>query len=426
MSSDLLLEAEHISKCYEIYRKPAHRLFQTVTMGRRRFFEEFWALHDFSMMLRRGESVGIIGCNGSGKSTLLQLLSGVLRPTTGTIRTYGRISAMLELGSGFHPDYTGRENIALMASIQGISDADLARKMDGIIDFAAIGDFIDQPLKTYSSGMMVRLAFAVMTRMLPEILIIDEALAVGDCFFQAKCYSHLRNVMKQGVSLLFVSHSQAVVSALCSRCIVLEKGRSIADTDPATAFDLYMKRNAASGEPVPAETASVSGKDPVISTLQPPFLSRVANRIGSSGGAFIECMLLVDGREVRQPVHGKECTVRTVLEIRAALSDYEIGCVVSTMEGVGLFVLNSYFSGNAALPVLTPGKWIVDFKFRTELLPGSFFRIDLGLRTPVQGSYVDKVFNALVFDVAYSKENHSPLLISVPSGIEFKQTGAVS
>lgn len=432
MSSDILLHADNISKSYEIYQKPHHRFFQCVCAGRKKFYDEFWALHNMSMTLKRGESVGIIGCNGSGKSTLLQLLAGVLQPTSGAVYRYGRIAALLELGSCFHPDYTGRENIILSASLQGISDAELKKHMDEIIDFAAIGDFVDRPLKTYSSGMMLRLAFAVSTLLLPEILIIDEALAVGDCFFQAKCYSHLHKLLDKGVALLFVSHSQPVVTSLCSRCILLDKGNMLMDSDPATAFDMYMQLNAASSTPAAVENVEkieevippVQRDDPggnmLVSACQAPFASRVTNRITSAAGEFTECMMLVDGKEVMQPLPGRECTIRTVIKVNEKLESSEIGCVISTIEGVQLFSMNTFFN-RTDTPVLTPGTWTVDFKFKVNLRPGTYFKVDLGLRTPVQGDYVDKVFNALVFEVAPDKESFFPLLISVPHDIKISQ-----
>lgn len=421
MSSDIILSAEHISKRYEIYAKPSHRLYQCLWPGKKKFYDEFWALCDFSLKVKRGESIGIIGGNGSGKSTLLQILSGVLQPTTGSVRQAGRLSALLELGSGFHPDYTGRENIVMAAALQGIDDNVLRRHIDEIIDFAAIGEFIDQPLKTYSSGMMVRLAFSVMTLLTPDILIIDEALAVGDCFFQAKCYTHLHKLLEKGVALLFVSHAQPVVTSLCSRCILLEKGRMLIDTDPAEAFSLYMKRNAESVQSVkpPALKTSHSGENSClsVSALQPPFCARIQNRLASAIAEFTDAMLLVDGAEAVQAVLNHTCVIRTVLQVNEELKDFETGCVISTMEGVGLFVLNSFFS-NTRLPTLTPGKWIIDFSFYNTLLPGSFFKVDLGLRVPRQGDYADKVFNALVFDVAHNVDNNSPLLIDVPGEIK--------
>lgn len=423
MSSDIILTADHISKRYEIYAKPSHRLYQCLLAGRKQFYDEFWALRDFSITVKRGESIGIIGSNGSGKSTLLQILSGVLRPTTGSVRRAGRLSALLELGSGFHPDYTGRENISMTAALQGINDDVLRKHMDKIIDFAAIGEFIDQPLKTYSSGMMVRLAFAVMTLLTPDILIIDEALAVGDCFFQAKCYTHLHKLLDKGVALLFVSHAQPVVASLCNRCILLERGQMIADTNPADAFDLYMKRNAESARPVVPHSVSKSdsafnANAPVYeSRLQPPFRARIQNRITSSLAEFTDAMLLVDGVETVQAVLNHNCVIRTVLQVNETVKAYEIGCVISTMEGVGLFALNSFF-GKTSMPELTQGKWVIDFSFHNTLLPGNFFKVDLGLRVPEQGEYADKVFNALVFDVAYSRDNSSPLLINIPCKIE--------
>ncbi len=421
MSSEILLEALSVSKCYELYGKPSHRLWQTLFMGKRRFYDEFWALRDISLTLRRGESIGIIGCNGSGKSTLLQMLAGTLHPTSGEVRRHGRISAMLELGSGFHPEYTGRENIVLAAALQGITDSELKKCFDEIIDFAAIGEFIDQPLKTYSSGMIVRLAFAVMTLLSPDILIIDEALAVGDCFFQAKCYSHLRKLLDNGVSLLFVSHAQPVVTALCNRCILLEKGEMRFDGDAASAFDLYMKRHSTDTPAASATVENLPLENASGSALQPPFESRAVNRIGGVRGRFTDCLLLEDGREVKQLRHGSDCMIRAVLELDEPLDNYEAGCVVSTLEGVQLFAMNTFFSDVERKP-LDAGKYLVDFKLKTNLLPGYFFKVDLGLRAPAQGDYIDKAFNALVFDVVPAGGALlPPLLIEVPNTIEIRK-----
>ena len=232
MSSDVVLSVRNVSKCFEIYEKPVHRLYQTLCAGKRMFYREFWALRDISFDVRRGECVGIIGKNGAGKSTLLQIITGTLAQTTGEVHVAGCVAALLELGSGFNPEFTGRENVYLNASILGLSHDEISRRFQSILNFADIGDFIDQPVKTYSSGMMVRLAFAVQVLTDPDILIIDEALAVGDAAFQRKCFARMDALRAKGVTIILVTHDTETVKQRCDRTIFL-KDRQIAFDGPA-------------------------------------------------------------------------------------------------------------------------------------------------------------------------------------------------
>lgn len=231
-SNDLAIDVRDCSKSYHIYNHPQDRfkqfimpsLQQLTWLKPKQYYREFWALKDVSFKIKKGESVGIIGRNGSGKSTLLQMICGTVTPTGGSIQTEGRISALLELGSGFNPEFTGLENVYLNGSVLGLSKEEIDLKLDSILAFAEIGDFINQPIKTYSSGMLVRLAFAVQINVEPEILIVDEALSVGDFFFQQKCYAQLRKMQEEGLTLLFVSHDMGTVRDICSKVIYLRKG----------------------------------------------------------------------------------------------------------------------------------------------------------------------------------------------------------
>ncbi|MGK9172874.1 Wzt carbohydrate-binding domain-containing protein [Yokenella regensburgei] len=232
MCSDFAIQVKNLSKCYQIYDRPSDRLKQSIYSGLRRLvgkqakplFREFWALHDISFDILKGESVGIIGQNGSGKSTLLQLICGTLNPTSGFVKTHGRVAALLELGSGFNPEFTGRENVYMNGAVLGLSEAEINEKFDEILNFADIGEFIDQPTKTYSSGMLVRLAFAVQVCIEPDILIVDEALAVGDALFQKRCFERMDRLRTNGTTLLFVSHDQESVRTMTNKAIFLEHG----------------------------------------------------------------------------------------------------------------------------------------------------------------------------------------------------------
>lgn len=229
MSSDLLpwvIQAQGLSKTYRLYDRPHHRLLQSLAGERRRYYREFSALHNVNFELQRGETLGIIGANGAGKSTLLQLLCGTLEPSAGHVQVHGRIAALLELGAGFNPEFTGRENLTINAAILGLTPSQIDERTEDIIAFADIGDFIDRPVKTYSSGMYVRLAFSVAVHVDPQILIVDEALAVGDALFQFKCMGRMRRMLDDGVSLLFTSHDISAIKALCQRTLWLEKGQA--------------------------------------------------------------------------------------------------------------------------------------------------------------------------------------------------------
>jgi lipopolysaccharide transport system ATP-binding protein len=240
LDNNTVIQCTDLGKCYQIYDNPKARLKQAIWKGRRQYFREFWALRNISFEVKRGESLGIIGRNGSGKSTLLQLICGTLTPTEGTIRTKGRIAALLELGSGFNPEFTGLENVYLNASMLGLSKDETDKRLDDILAFADIGDFLDQPVKTYSSGMAVRLAFAVIAHVDADILVVDEALAVGDTIFVQRCMRFIRRIREERC-LLFVSHDAEAVKSLCSHSLWLSKGNQQALGDCKTVCLDYLR-----------------------------------------------------------------------------------------------------------------------------------------------------------------------------------------
>ena len=247
--TDVAISVQNLSKCYQIYENPRDRLkqfvmprFNRIAVNKpKQYFSEFWALKDVSFEIKQGETVGIIGHNGSGKSTLLQLICGTLTPTAGNVQTNGRIAALLELGSGFNPEFTGRENVFMNARVLGLSQKEIDARFDDILAFADIGDFIERPVKTYSSGMMLRLAFAVQASVDPDILVVDEALAVGDEKFQRKCFARLEDLKSRGSSILFVSHSPASIIELCDRTLFLHHGERLMFDQAPKAIRAYQK-----------------------------------------------------------------------------------------------------------------------------------------------------------------------------------------
>lgn len=239
--SEVAIGVDDVSKLYKLYDKPSDRLKESLGLTRKKLYKEHYALHNVSFDVKRGETVGIIGTNGSGKSTILKIITGVLNPSGGHVEIDGRISALLELGAGFNMEYTGIENIYLNGTMIGFSREEIDAKMQDILDFADIGDFVHQPVKTYSSGMFVRLAFAVAINIDPEILIVDEALSVGDVFFQAKCYKKFEDFKKMGKTILFVSHDLGSISKYCDRVVLLNRGKKLAEGTPKEMVSMYKR-----------------------------------------------------------------------------------------------------------------------------------------------------------------------------------------
>ena len=235
------VEVKNVTKIYRLYDKPIDRLKESLSVSHKEYHKDFYALSDLSFTVEKGQTVGIIGTNGSGKSTILKIITGVLTPTTGEVTVRGKISALLELGAGFNQDYTGIENIYMNGTMMGYTKKEMDAKLPEILDFAEIGDFVYQPVKTYSSGMFVRLAFALAINVEPEILIVDEALSVGDVFFQSKCYRRMEEIRKNGTTIIMVTHDMGSIIKYCDKVVLLNKGEFIAQGSAGKMVDLYKK-----------------------------------------------------------------------------------------------------------------------------------------------------------------------------------------
>jgi ABC-type polysaccharide/polyol phosphate transport system ATPase subunit len=415
-----------LSKMYRIYDRPEDRLKHMLWRGRRRYGHEFWALRDVAFEVAKGETIGIVGRNGSGKSTLLQIIAGTLTPTTGDVWVSGRVTALLELGSGFNPEFTGRENVFLNGAILGISREEMAAHIDDIIAFADIGEFIDQPVKIYSSGMVVRLAFAVQACLTPDILIVDEALSVGDMYFQTKCMAKIAELRKRGTSILFVSHAIDTVKAVCSRAILLDHGDVIIDGHPDPVTDKYIalmmgQRDHETALTAALASSALSGPPSMQRSLvQPSFEKRIGERFGNGKARYIECRIFQNDRETDVVRHGSPCEVRALLYYHAAVPELgEVGVVVRSLDGLDLFAANSFLLREIYPPQPQGALIELVFSFDVILSPG-IYSIALGYRAPVQGEYVDKVFNAAVFRTETADGRIMPFRFAVPCDFEFR------
>lgn len=397
-SGNIAISVEHISKFFEIYEKPSHRLLQMLFQGKKQYYRPFWALSDISFSVESGECVGIIGRNGAGKSTLLQIITGTLTPSSGSVRAKGRVAALLELGSGFNPEFTGKENIYLNASILGLSRREIDTKYNDIVAFADIGEFIDQPVKNYSSGMVVRLAFAVIVHVDADVLIIDEALAVGDAFFTQKCMRFLRRFMEEN-TILFVSHDVSAVTSLCNRAILLENGRikSIGSAKDVTEMyleDMFESVQGKSAEhkqadnvPIPKCFSAVPDEDYIDMRMKYINNSQLRNDIKvfsfdekaaafGKGGAVIEYATLTDnsGTPVCWIVGGEMVALRILCRANQDIFSPIVGFYIKNRHGQVLLGDNTYLSyAEKPLRVSTGKMFAANFIFRMPILaPGDY------------------------------------------------------
>lgn len=334
------LGVENVSKQYRIYDRPADRLKESLTRGRLRRHREFWALRDITCEIEAGTTVGIIGQNGCGKSTLLQIISGTLTPTHGDVWSQGRIAALLELGAGFNPEFTGVENVFMNASLMGFSRRETQRLFPNIERFAEIGQFIHQPIKTYSSGMYVRLAFAIAASVEPDILVIDEALAVGDAVFQHRCLRRIKELHDRGCTVLFVSHDTAAVRALCDRAILLNAGRMIADGNPADVLNEYQRIVMERQEAYEVDTVAPAHNAPA--ETRPPSNVQYIYRHGDGSATIIGTELCDDsGRSVQIVESGAPLTATVSVRFERDVESPVIGFLIRNRLGIHAYGTNS-------------------------------------------------------------------------------------
>ncbi|MGA3067901.1 MAG: ABC transporter ATP-binding protein, partial [Tepidisphaeraceae bacterium] len=394
---DLSIRARGLCKAYRIFHRPEDRLKQMLLGRWRKFHHEFWALRDIDLDIHRGETVGLIGANGSGKSTLLQLICGTLTPTLGAVQSRGRIAALLELGAGFNPEFTGRDNVFLNGAILGMTQKQMVDRYDDIVKFADIGEFLDQPVKTYSSGMYARLAFAVAIHVDPEILMVDELLSVGDEAFQRKCFARIREIRNAGATVLFVSHGAATIVQLCDRAILLDHGRRLLTANPKLAVAKYqklvyappdkaegirqeiLKLDASGAQSAIPDTDGDEGQSAQEGKAAGEFYdaAMVPRSVVSyvSRGATIDEPQILDvaGRRVNVLVPGRVYRYTYTVHFDKPATGVRFGMMIKNVVGIELAGGASHTPGGGVEFIDQGQDVTVTFQFKNLMSPGSYF-----------------------------------------------------
>lgn len=425
MSREPILAVRDLRKTYRLYAKPAHRLLELLTWNRLRRHAEKHALDDVSFFLEPGDRLGIMGENGSGKSTLLKVLTGVLAPTTGEVVVNGSISALLELGTGFHPELTGRENVFQNGYIMGFSHEEMESRYPSIAQFSELGEAIEYPVKTYSSGMLMRLGFSCAVFVQPDILIVDEALSVGDAYFQTKCFYKIKSMIEGGTTFLYVSHGQDSIRTLCNKAIVLEHGHIIFKGDSASATDFYAsyiyKKQVSSSWNPPAVSRTPGADEnaieapgasapSVLFTVSESFADRVAELRQGTGQARITDLRLLgpDGLDCDMVEHGQTLTVRVCFEAHTPLSPgVSLGVGLCDATGVQILQCSSHDEGVDLSSPEAGARFVVDFSCVTILAPGKY-SVTAGLceltpdKTLVKHDVIDVVYDVCFGGAVFS------------------------
>lgn len=403
---EIAIQVDHLDKVYKLYDKPMDRLREALGFSRKKkLYKEHYALRDVNLNVKKGETVGIIGTNGSGKSTILKIITGVLNPTAGNVNINGRISALLELGAGFNMEFTGVENVYLNGTMIGFSKAEIDAKLQDILDFADIGDFVYQKVKTYSSGMFVRLAFAVAINIEPEILIVDEALSVGDVFFQNKCYHKFEEFKAQGRTILFVSHDLSSISKYCDRVILLERGKKLGEGNPKEIIDMYKKvlvhqlDDSAMNRKTEAKSGGDAWKDRMI--LNPD------QDVYGNGLAEFEDFCVVDnsGNITNTIIKGEPFTVKMKVCFRGSVSEPIIAVSYKNRMGVEITGTNTMFEKVSTGTPKDGDTVIVSFTQKMSLQGGEYL-ISLGCTGYREGEFTvyHRMYDVFNIQVISSKD----------------------
>lgn len=431
------IEVNDLGKCYQIYDKPSDRLKQMLISGRKKYYKEFWALQSINFKIPKGKVIGILGKNGAGKSTLLQIICGTLSPTQGTVNVNGRIAALLELGSGFNPEFTGIENIYMNGQILGLDSSQMDAKLKAILEFADIGDFIHQPVKTYSSGMFARLAFSVAVNVEPDLLIVDEALSVGDAWFQHKSMARMRQLMESGCSVLFVSHSIDAVRALCDEAIWLDQGQvkmqgNVTDVTNAYMNDVFIEHNrivlqsmghtATTEEKLPTESHDLETEESALSVVTKAPVADLG------GGAVLTVRSITlknsQGKVTDHLNQGEAFSLEFELQIHKQTTNLSLGFLIKDQFGQELTGESFFNTHRRSLNFVA--NQIVRFVFKSEMLlrGGQSYSVALRINQVSQWDRSDNIVIysdelAMVFDVLTDAENPMWFKFKMPFTVNY-------
>lgn len=370
--SNTAISVKHLTKIYKLYDKPVDRLKESLHPLKKQYHKEFYALNDVSFEIKRGETVGIIGKNGAGKSTLLKIITGVLTPTSGSVHVHGRIASLLELGAGFNPEYTGIENIYFQGSLMGYTRDEMARKIDDILAFADIGDFVHQSVKMYSSGMFARLAFAVAINVDPDILIVDEVLSVGDMFFQAKALSRMKSLIdNSNTTVLFISHDMATVKALCENAVLINHGKMELYADASEVAERYFAEKFEIRETAITQDGSTSS--PSEYSNEDFNKTSIFQRI-QNGKAIFSNVILLDENEqqIRSAKFGQTVIVRYFVEVCEDIHNLAFAFHIRDRNGVELIYDDTLLRNHPSISVEVGQTLIVDWKFIVNLQASAY------------------------------------------------------
>ena len=424
MSEDWAIKIEHLSKVYKIFDKPTDRVKEALNPFRKRYSRDFYALNDISLTIKKGETVGIIGKNGAGKSTILKIITGVLTPTSGSVQVNGRIASLLELGAGFNPEMTGIENIYMNGTIMGYSKEEMDDRLQDIVDFADIGEFIHQPVKMYSSGMFARLAFAVNVNVTPDILIVDEALSVGDVFFQNKCFKRMDALKKSGVTVLFVSHDMGSIRQLCDKCLWLENGgmRQYGNVEEVAAA--YFNEQLSLKNKLNQDTVEdfVSNHDiDVFEGKKNLELPSISYKHGLMNDDVIikSLSFYEDGEERLVLENGHRYIAKYAVEFKKGFENLIFGFVMENNKGIAVIAINSWMASNGKnIYIKKAGTAVVSFEFLLPKILQGTYTVSPAV---AQGNQIDHVQltwleNAISINIKNTGYNCS--LVEIDSDVE--------
>lgn len=395
MPNSIAIKVNHLTKVYKLYDKPMDRLKESLHPLNKQYHKEFYALNDVSFEIKKGETVGIIGKNGAGKSTLLKIITGVLTPTIGSVHVNGRIASLLELGAGFNPEYTGIENIYFQGSLMGYTREEIKVKVEDILAFADIGDFVYQPVKMYSSGMFARLAFAVAINVEPDILIVDEALSVGDMLFQVKCMARMRTMMEAGVTVLFVSHDTHSIKTLCKKAIWIENGIMKEYGDAGVVANKYiemqhLKINDALDTECHIETSEVDYDLPkhteipiIVGVIKLEIDPQISQRYGDGRATILDAIILdSDYKPTSELISKEEYFVQISVKFSEPLQTFVIGFSLSSMDGIQQLTWTNAQDGIVFPAVEKNAIYIVTTKIQVPIKAG-IYTLNIGVESPV-------------------------------------------